>query len=497
MSGIVPANLIVHLFGSGTEVGLDTTTSTGTYDITSSTLADGVRAMTTRFEDLAGNLSNAGPTLNVTIDTAAPTLSQTAIAFASPQQLSYTFNETLGSASVTNTDLALQNLTNSSTVASGSIAAAANGSTANFTFPGFASGLLPAGSYRGTLAVGVVQDVAGNGNAASAVCNFIWSDGGLGPDDFRVATSADGLTVEVYRNSATPTFTATRSTLKSIGIDSGAGNDSLAVELANGSPIPAGDGIVVNGGLDIDTLTVIGTAAAQTATFGASTVVIAGGTITRPNIENIQFNGVGGFDTVDITGGPRVAFTATQRLQSLTLAAGTAASVVGANRLLLTRNLTLAAGATLDMNDNDLLLDYTGTSQLAAIQQFINTARAGGAWTGTGITSTAAALNPSHNTTLGAMEATEFKSIYGPTATFGGEPLDNDAVVVKYTYYGDADFNGRVNFDDYVRIDQGFNNHRSGWLNGDFDGNGQVNFDDYVLIDLGFNTQGAPLGRRM
>jgi hypothetical protein len=328
------------------------------------------------------------------------------------------------------------------------------------------------------------------------VNNFIWSDGGLGPDDFRVTTSADGLRVEIYRNSATPTFTATRSTLNAVGIDSGAGNDSIAVELANASPIPAGDGILVNGGLDIDTLTVIGTAVAQTATFGASTVVIANGTINRPNIENIQFNGVGGFDTVNITGGPRVAFPAMQHLQSLTMAAGTAASLVGANRLLATRGLSLGDGATLDLNDNDLLLDYSGATQLAALQQLINNARASGAWTGSGITSTAAALNSVHNTTLGAMEAAEFKSIYGATATFDGEALDNDAVLVKYTWYGDADFNGRVNFDDYVRTDAGFNNHRTGWTNGDFDGNGSVNFDDYVLIDLAFNSQSGTLGRR-
>jgi hypothetical protein len=54
-----------------------------------------------------------------------------------------------------------------------------------------------------------------------------------------------------------------------------------------------------------------------------------------------------------------------------------------------------------------------------------------------------------------------------------------------------------VNFDDYVRIDNGFNNHLTGWLNGDFDLNGQVNFDDYVLIDLAFNTQSGTLRRAL
>src|SRR5262249_47170546 len=54
---------------------------------------------------------------------------------------------------------------------------------------------------------------------------------------------------------------------------------------------------------------------------------------------------------------------------------------------------------------------------------------------------------------------------------------------------GDADLNNTINFDDYVHIDLGFNNHLTGWANGDFDGNGVVNFDDYVLIDLFFNLQ--------
>jgi hypothetical protein len=54
---------------------------------------------------------------------------------------------------------------------------------------------------------------------------------------------------------------------------------------------------------------------------------------------------------------------------------------------------------------------------------------------------------------------------------------------------GDTDLNDAINFDDYVRTDNGFNNGLTGWSNGDFDGNGVVNFDDYVLIDLFFNMQ--------
>ena len=130
---------------------------------------------------------------------------------------------------------------------------------------------------------------------------------------------------------------------------------------------------------------------------------------------------------------------------------------------------------------------------MATVQAWINSARGNGNWSGYGLTSFTARDNPQHNTTLGAMEASEYKSIYGANATFNGLQINNTSIIIKYTYYGDADFNGRVNFDDYVRIDSGFNNHKIGWTNGDFDGNGQVNFDDYVLIDLAFNTQGPAL----
>jgi hypothetical protein len=60
---------------------------------------------------------------------------------------------------------------------------------------------------------------------------------------------------------------------------------------------------------------------------------------------------------------------------------------------------------------------------------------------------------------------------------------------------GDADTNGVINFDDYARIDDGFNNHRTGWANGDFNDDNVVNFDDYALIDLAFNMQNASLRR--
>jgi hypothetical protein len=67
-------------------------------------------------------------------------------------------------------------------------------------------------------------------------------------------------------------------------------------------------------------------------------------------------------------------------------------------------------------------------------------------------------------------------------------------VLVKYTYYGDANLDGAVDGSDYTLIDNGFTNHLSGWQNGDFNYDGVVDGSDYTLIDNAFNTQGASLG---
>jgi autotransporter-associated beta strand protein len=150
--------------------------------------------------------------------------------------------------------------------------------------------------------------------------------------------------------------------------------------------------------------------------------------------------------------------------------------------------------ATLDLVDNDLVTGAPGRDGIASV---IRSSRNDGNWNLPGLTSSAARTQTDHATMLGVLSGAEYHSVAGPTATFDGVPVNDTDALVKYTWYGDTDFNGKVNFDDYVRTDNGFNNHLNGWLNGDFDLNGQVNFDDYVLIDLAFNTQSGTLGRAL
>jgi hypothetical protein len=72
-------------------------------------------------------------------------------------------------------------------------------------------------------------------------------------------------------------------------------------------------------------------------------------------------------------------------------------------------------------------------------------------------------------------------------------------VLVKYTYYGDANLDGKVDGTDYSLIDASYlsedfvngvaTNPISGWYNGDFNYDGVVDGSDYTLIDNAFNSQ--------
>ena len=107
----------------------------------------------------------------------------------------------------------------------------------------------------------------------------------------------------------------------------------------------------------------------------------------------------------------------------------------------------------------------------------------GGPWTGlSGITSSAAAV--ANNAAIGV----------APGGTvFDGQTVTSSDVLVKYTYYGDANLDGQVNSIDYTMIDNSVNQDiNTGWQNGDFNYDNNINGDDYTLIDNAFNTQNLP-----
>jgi hypothetical protein len=332
-----------------------------------------------------------------------------------------------------------------------------------------------------------------------------------------------------------------RSGFTAFSIAAGGGNDTLKVDFANGNPIPA-IGLTFDGGAGSDIVTAVGGDAAEAVTINGAQLTFGGGQITISNTEAATLDGGAGDDAftvnapmpinplivggagansltiaggtftmigspaatseamdVTVQNGAAIEFAAGQTLRSLTLN-GNATAVLtsgGAKALRLTGALSIAPNATLDLADNDLILHSTAGNRLAALaqlQDLVRSGRAGGAWTGKGITSSLAAGSTMRNVGLAVLlndkgDGTTVRD------TFAGEPADVNSILVKHTWNGDADVNGLVDADDFMLTDRGFlgEYEPGGWYRGDFNGDGQTNIDDYFLIDLASRTQSGPL----
>jgi autotransporter-associated beta strand protein len=156
--------------------------------------------------------------------------------------------------------------------------------------------------------------------------------------------------------------------------------------------------------------------------------------------------------------------------------------------VLKTGSINTNTSGKLDVTDTKLIV----TAQtLSSVQAKVLTGRNGGNWDGSGgiVTSLTAASAVSGLTTLAVATAGSVNK-----TSFGGESVSVGDVLVMYTYVGDANLSGRIDGNDFFRIDHGYNTHASGWVNGDFNYNGTIDADDYWLIDRNYSRQDATLG---
>ena len=180
-------------------------------------------------------------------------------------------------------------------------------------------------------------------------------------------------------------------------------------------------------------------------------------------------------------------------------------SPLHANRtVLVTSGLSFdsTSAGQLDLKDNDMVIH---NSLLASVQALVasglnKAGGTGGYWNGPGIVSSTAAADTSYLTTLAVIKNDNGLGgvLYSTTpgnalGSFDGQTTSIADILVKYTYYGDANLDGKVNGSDYSRIDNGYLTHLTGWFNGDFNYDGVVNGSDYTLMDNAFNRQGTQL----
>ena len=229
--------------------------------------------------------------------------------------------------------------------------------------------------------------------------------------------------------------------------------------------------VLVDGGADNDTLNIVSTP-------GDGTVVV----LPNAGDETVNVN-------TDGVGTANAAFEATQRLATLSIGSGGVARLVaGGEKVLTATALNLAGTAQLDLTDNNMILDYTGASQAAAFRARLLSGFGGGAWTGPGIISSTAQTVT--NSGVGLAEATDLFSVF--PATFKGQSVDNNSLLLAHCLYGDADLSGNVNLADFNRLAGNFGGANRLWSQGDFNYDGNVNLQDFNRQAANWGLAGAP-----
>ena len=222
------------------------------------------------------------------------------------------------------------------------------------------------------------------------------------------------------------------------------------------------------------------------------TVTLTGGTGSFGTVTS-QFGGYGA-GRINVSGGG--SFTAQSIRQSvLNITGGGRATVRpdGTNTgLSVVQNLALGGSpgawqGTLDLTNNDLVIDYDLATPLLTVVDQIRTAFNGGAWNGPGgITSSAADAN---NFGLGYAESSSVFTTF--PATFSGQSVDDTAVLIKFTRYGDANLDGQVNLADFNALASNFGQSNRFWRQGDVNYDGTVNLQDFNRLAANFGLSAA------
>jgi hypothetical protein len=163
----------------------------------------------------------------------------------------------------------------------------------------------------------------------------------------------------------------------------------------------------------------------------------------------------------------------------------------GGNKVLRVGGLNMLETSKIELTDNDMIIDYSGGSPLATVRGYIITGRNGGNWLGNRLTSSSAAIDPTHKS-LGIGEASIVLGAGG--GTFSGQAVDATTVLVKFTYLGDADLDGDVDVNDLGKLASSWQT-AGPWTSGDFDYDGSIGVNDLGMLATNWQAGvGSPLG---
>ena len=208
------------------------------------------------------------------------------------------------------------------------------------------------------------------------------------------------------------------------------------------------------------------------------------------------------------------------RQDTLTVGAGATAILRGSSKTTSVLNMLEIAGVpdawtgTVDIKHNALVVQSaTGPDANAAYETMVSQARYACDnlnWDRPGLTSTLAQADTRKITGVAVVlnrddstaGSPAFLSVFDPVPDANlAVSVDTRCVLVKYTWYGDADLNGIVDERDLDRFSTGYSDQRAGgaskgltgWAWGDFDNSATVDERDLDLFSTAYSNHGGPL----
>jgi predicted alpha-1,2-mannosidase len=325
-----------------------------------------------------------------------------------------------------------------------------------------------------------------------------------GPANY-LRLDSDGVHLDIW-NTATgpagntpPASQLLISALSAINFEGSGSINSLTLDFSNGDLLSGTAAINFIGASNAsNSLTVIGSASSNDAiALNGVSLQFDSRPVVLSNVQTISFTPGSGTDSLSVSSASlKLAIPpgGSANFSSVSVTSGTVAlpptssndTIVATNSLALSGTSNSWTGK-LDIGNANLIVHGGNFTQIE--NQLLN-GYSSGSWTGAGIFSSKAAADTGYLTALGVIDETA-------SSIFDGQNLLPGDVLIKYTYYGDTDFNGKVDGSDYSRVDYGFLHHLSGWNNGDFNYDGVVNGSDYTLMDNAFNSQAVVLNAQI
>jgi hypothetical protein len=213
---------------------------------------------------------------------------------------------------------------------------------------------------------------------------------------------------------------------------------------------------------------------------------ISGGTASLANVD-------GGATTVTVSSGARLNANRVRQNTltvngSVRMNADSSTNGVSNVKTLNIAGTTNAWTGKLDLNTNSMVVDWTSTSPLTNIINQIKQGFNGGNWAGNGITSSGAAASSGtlDKTALGVALSTDLFASF--PASFRGQTVDNTAVLIRYTYSGDANLDGNVDSVDFNALAANFGQSGKRWVHGDFNYDGMIDTLDFNALAAIFGS---------